>query len=460
MRVSDYIISLSIDEQNKEYLLIHGYSGAIDVVSNDIHDILSLSKQNPEELLKLSEENLSILKSRGYVTDKDNSEEKNVFKRVAEVLHQHLSKNYAITLIPTYNCNFRCSYCFEVNLIKKGRDWLKQTMSHELVDHIFDFVDSSISNGKKVKEVILFGGEPLLKENHSLLQYITTKTKKRDLKLSAITNGYDLDCFSDLLDSNLISSLQITVDGLEEIHDKRRVHYGNIGTFNKIIDNVDMFLKKGINIVLRSNIDTSNIEQTNKLIEFYSSKGWTKYNHFSYYFKSVHSCYVKESEKKLNDVDVIEQINTNNHADKYKFSALHTLIDNCFTNFLKSKSFAVLKAGFCGGTAGMHVIDPFGDLYACWEVAGDMEHCMGKITQKGNITYNQNFDYWRNRTVQNIDECLNCAYALFCGGGCPAHAKAFGNSIYDSYCNNFKEVFNKVVPETYKKFVSESSAQM
>ncbi|WP_163192152.1 radical SAM/SPASM domain-containing protein [Clostridium thermarum] len=453
MRVSNYIIPLKTKGKNDEFLLIHGYSGAIDVVSPDIYELLMSAKENPEELTKLTHENLDILKKRGYVTDRSDSEEKDIFRRVATVLHQNISKNYAVTIIPTYNCNFRCSYCFEANLIKNGKDWMSKTMSPKLVDHIFNFIDTSVNNGKNVKEVILFGGEPLLKDNYDIIRYIAYKAKERSLKVSAITNGYDLDFFVDLLSPDLISSLQITVDGLANTHNRRRVHYGNIGTFDKIIDNVDMCLKNGVNIVLRSNIDDTNLEESDKLISFYNSKGWTDMKNFTYYFKSVHACYVKKDKKKINDIDVLEQIKSVDRSDRYKYGALHSLIDGCFMNFLKSKSYAVLKAGFCGSTTGMHVIGPFGDIYACWEVAGDKHHSIGKFSEDGSIVYNDNNSYWRNRTVQNIDECLHCPYAFFCGGGCPAHARTFNNSIYASYCNNFKEVFNQVVPETYNRYL-------
>lgn len=64
LRASSYIIPVKLESEEGKYMLIHGYTGAMDIVSEDllnsIMDINSVSD--------LSSETLQILKTRGYIT--------------------------------------------------------------------------------------------------------------------------------------------------------------------------------------------------------------------------------------------------------------------------------------------------------------------------------------------------------------------------------------------------------
>lgn len=71
LRASSYIIPVKLESEEGKYMLIHGYTGAMDIVSEDllnsIMDINSVSD--------LSSETLQILKTRGYITTKSQDEE-------------------------------------------------------------------------------------------------------------------------------------------------------------------------------------------------------------------------------------------------------------------------------------------------------------------------------------------------------------------------------------------------
>ena len=101
--------------------------------------------------------------------------------------------------------------------------------------------------------ITLYGGEPLLAENKDIVTYIVEEGVKRGYKFEAITNGYDLDCFLDLLSSEKINKLQITIDGVKEEHNVRRIHYKYHDSFDKIISNLKLALKKDVFISVRIN---------------------------------------------------------------------------------------------------------------------------------------------------------------------------------------------------------------
>ena len=110
----------------------------------------------------------------------------------------------------------------------------------------------------------LYGGEPLLAENKEIVNYIVEEGVKRGYKFNAITNGYELEHYLDLLSPTKICKLQITIDGPKAIHDTRRIHYKDYGTFDKIIHNISMALKKNIKVSVRMNTDNHNVDKFSK----------------------------------------------------------------------------------------------------------------------------------------------------------------------------------------------------
>lgn len=114
LRTSSYIIPVKLESEEGKYMLIHGYTGAMDIVSESV--VLCL-KYN--EIKKLSDLTLQALQRRGYITNKTKEEEIEYVERVAQALHKRdeiLHKSF--TWVVTYNCNFRCPYCFEKENIR------------------------------------------------------------------------------------------------------------------------------------------------------------------------------------------------------------------------------------------------------------------------------------------------------------------------------------------------------
>lgn len=113
LRTSSYMIPVRLEKEAGKYMLIHGYTGAVDIVSEELlAKIKSVSSGN-----NFSESTLQTLLKRGYVTTKTQAEEYAYVARMAKALHRKNDiLNTSFTWVVTYNCNFRCPYCFE------GRD--------------------------------------------------------------------------------------------------------------------------------------------------------------------------------------------------------------------------------------------------------------------------------------------------------------------------------------------------
>ena len=173
LRLSDYTIPIALEAEPGKTLLVHGYTGAIDVVDSELWQTL---KDFPNGN-NLSSEEIELLGKRGYLTSKTTEEERAYVAKFAEKLHESrlkLQKNFGFVV--TYDCNFRCPYCFENAISKHGTAWSKQSMTPELVDRAFEAM-LEIEPRKELhkKSILLYGGEPLLRENHDIVKYIVEK---------------------------------------------------------------------------------------------------------------------------------------------------------------------------------------------------------------------------------------------------------------------------------------------
>ena len=70
-RKSSYVISVKLEHTDDKYMLIHGYTGAMDIVGKDLAD--QIKKMSKEEFVDspFSAETTKMLYSRGYLTDKN-----------------------------------------------------------------------------------------------------------------------------------------------------------------------------------------------------------------------------------------------------------------------------------------------------------------------------------------------------------------------------------------------------
>jgi uncharacterized protein len=329
-------------------------------------------------------------------------------------------------------------------------------MPISLVDAVYQQMRSFRDEGKKLEGVTLFGGEPLLKGNRDIINCICEKSKSLDLPIYCISNGYYLDDYLDIIKEFEFRTIQVTIDGLGIEHDRRRYLSNGEGTFQKIIENVDIALASGVSITLRTNVNRKNIKSISSLIDLYKTKGWTSRENFSFYFKSTTRCYERD-EDALSDVEIMEIINSDYPEDteRLNLNSIYGGIAQKIEYMLENKSLAPMKAGYCGANLGMYTVDPFGDIYPCWDVLTQQGASIGHVDQQlGKFMFNETHDIWKLRTVDTIIDCKDCKYLLFCGGGCAAQAKVMNNDMNSVFCDGFQRIFDEVVTKVCEKHLA------
>lgn len=287
LHTSLYTIYIKLQDSEK-YLLVHGYTGALDIVQTHVANFLRqggrIDDLGFENNTELNQATIDVLIKRGYLTNRSPIQERDYVCTLAEQMHKLSSRKSSFLFLITYDCNFRCPYCYENNISNFGKGWSKSVFTKDLVDRAYQTM-LEIQPNRKMHDnnIIFYGGEPLLAQNYKIVSHIVKEGVKRNYKFIGITNGYDLDKYTDLLLPEMIQTLQVTIDGVRDVHNSRRNHYKEGKTFDRIMDNIDRVLQSGVTVILRINTDRSNISTLPELSQIFIDRGWSKLKNFSAY---------------------------------------------------------------------------------------------------------------------------------------------------------------------------------
>lgn len=81
LRISSYVIPIKLEDEINKYMLMHGYTGAIDIVGEEVVTKLLHHQGQFIDLTSFDEEIGEYLIKRGYLTTKSENEEYEYVKR-------------------------------------------------------------------------------------------------------------------------------------------------------------------------------------------------------------------------------------------------------------------------------------------------------------------------------------------------------------------------------------------
>lgn len=252
MKKSQFVVEVEIPDGMLLYNTKNG--GLIRLTNSEVRVFNNLTRA------EISESHLAqLLLEYEFIIDDNRNEYKEIVKDHWYVRNQQEYVRYVIA--PTTKCNFECTYCFECGISRK-------TMSPELCTEVSEFV---LRNSEKASHVdlIWYGGEPLCAEAE--IRQISASLLKDDAfsekySVQMVTNGFLLT--KELVDTLVaahINMVQITVDGPDYIHDKKRKLRNGKGTFQTILGNIINCNEK-IDISLKINVDKTK-NQTRSFFE-------------------------------------------------------------------------------------------------------------------------------------------------------------------------------------------------
>ncbi len=221
------------------------------------------------------------LKSRGYLFDTAGAEQASFRRLVAAFGASPPAAVTNLVICPTYSCNLSCVYCFER---RSHPHPPRERMDITAVNQVFDAF-ARIRRLRTSRNYVLglFGGEPLLMSTRFVVSRILARAGNESLPVVIVTNGVNAAGYLPLLEEHKpgIQGLQVTLDGPEEVHNRRRPDAAGRGTFGAVAAAVDILLEKNMRVMLRVNIDLGNVGQLPRLAEVISGRGWAGHPSFS-----------------------------------------------------------------------------------------------------------------------------------------------------------------------------------
>ncbi|HKP42077.1 radical SAM protein [Mycobacterium sp.] len=164
-----------------------------------------------------------------------------------------------LTLLPTEQCNLRCTYCYETFAVGRMDDWVV-TAVKELMTR----------RQPELRRLVIdwFGGEPLLamdviEDISGLAEEFARSNPLLDYQSSITTNGVLLTAdYARRLSTVGVTHLHVSLDGPGATHDLTRRLRGGRGTYERIEANLREILDSDVDahIDLRVHVTPANVD--------------------------------------------------------------------------------------------------------------------------------------------------------------------------------------------------------
>ena len=379
------------------YLLYNSLSSTLAMLDPAVNADLEVIRQGPDSYDFTANPGLYLqLRLTKVLVEEDEEEDLLRVIRLRAMSEDHDLSRLALIIAPTLGCNFECTYCYE-----------KSRRPVHMDDRTERQVVTFARSFRSARQLYLcwYGGEPLLR--FKTILSLTERLKALNIPLTAqlITNGYLLnDRVINELDGLKIKSIQVTIDGRRETHDRRRVHVTHGATYDTILSNLeDLTHRWKGDLDIRVNVDRDNIEEFTEVRSELSRR--LQGDNVSIYPGIVDHGVIRNPDSscrftRQEEVDFLFELYRRHGIAAGEFYPVRSL--GCMA--LRSNSF---------------LIGPQGELYNCTHDLGEPDMVVGSIFegQRWNLPLLARYMVG----VNPLDDptCRECFYLPVCHGGCP-----------------------------------------
>ena len=344
------------------------------------------------------------LAARGLLTERSPEEQLDIQQRLF-ARERAQTESLELSIVPTYACNYRCPYCYEL-----GHNKIKGKMDERTADAIMAFAQFQLERmGFSRMRVQWYGGDPslALDEVAELSRRLIAWSEEHGISYSAtmLTNANVIgEKEAKTIADCRISSVYLTIDGPEELHNKRRIAANGSNSYERTIEAARHLRANGIALTAAMNTDKVNAlryeELRRKLLEEEGiSLSMVKLNDYGHFYGEAPFC--------APDFDLFT------HEDFFRAQ---------FEEFAKYAHTAgelrdMLRPirRFCTGQLdNYYIIDLLGDVYKCDGRVGEAPYVLFNLfedqeTWKFNeITFDATHDA----------KCSACELLPVCQGSC------------------------------------------
>jgi len=350
-----------------------------------------------------------------------------------------------LTLMPSYDCNFRCIYCYADGGSRKIN------MSWKMAKSGIDFIFGNLIESKRRTFNVTFfgGGEPTFNWDVFTKSFEYSKllceNENINLHTTISTNG----CLSkrkiNWISEN-IDSIQISFDGIEEVQNytrpmiKGQQSYESVFKACKILDkNMDELNKK---FAIRSTVIEKFVDKIPTTVKFFIEN-----------FKNVKRIAFEPVHKAGRYNENICSIPSAEDFMKYFIEGRIIGRRYDVTINFASANLDKTSISYCGSCGKAFVLTPEGMISSCPEVTNTNDelsdiYIYGKYNKEDSSFYldHDKLNELRKININNIERCNNCFAKYNCSGGCSASAARITKDPFVPL-NDFCEITRTVLKE-------------
>lgn len=423
-----------------KYILLNLYTFRRKRISEEELLILieAQSKILSNKPLNLCELNLikSLTNEKQILTD----ELKTAYLKLKESEHQNALANIVykvnrITISPTFKCNFNCSYCYQNNFDRNFK------LNIEGINNICETLRriNNVENyWEGLTEVSINGGEPLQEANIDVINYIIKLFENKNIKMTLLTNGYNILKYKDEIDYSKFDVVQISLDGPDPI--VQDINGVNHSVASNVLSGIRYLMSLDCKIGISAILTETLIENFDLFIKTLIDIGIANNQKVQLSIApAVKFGYSTVDEQIITFERYIELIKV---IDTYKLPSNFNVLLPPETRWIIKGLYRPENTRLFGKPCMCSILDnrsihfaPNGKIYWCLCVK-PQNGIIGEFYPNIKLDYIQ-LNECINRSVFSIEKCRNCDYKFICSSGCPLYSSACDNSYSKEFCGYF-----------------------
>ena len=392
--LSRYTVVSPIGE-NQTYILYNTLFQNAVCVNPELYELIQNGRTDPD-LMERYREEWETLERMGIIIG-NGSDEREKLRQWFRSFQDDASY-INVNILTTNACNLACVYCYEEGRKKALR------MNEETTGAVLDWMKERIGRNKPEEiRITFYGGEPLL--HLPPIEWIAGemrhfgRNQELMVKCGIITNGVLLDReMANQLRDFGIDDAKITLDGIGEVHDRKRPDKKGNGTFDVICRNLRS-IRGVLPVNITCNFDNESYDSAKELPAYLKKEG------------------LKPSQGKLRfkpikQTDTVLWSSLGCQSGGYTMEEVRQMLE--LREILQGEGYET-DEDFSLGPCEYHhknsfTIDVDGEIYPCGGFPGIREHALGNVAS---------LDEEAAKKGEEIpSQCLECRYFPSCGGGC------------------------------------------